>query len=603
MNKSQKNLKKSLITKSFFKLISGLIGITVLIGLPFLRPSSAIAQSYADWNISSYDTQIDIQKDSTINVTEKIVADFSKSPGVHHGIFRYIPVDYRDDYGNKVAINLSNVKITDENGDERPYTKSREGAYIMYKIGDPDITLDQKTTYNISYKVDHAALYFKDHDEIYWNPTGDKWESEILSASATINLPQDLTADELKNVKSICYTGTLGSKEQDCKTTIQNRTVTVTSSKTFIPGEGLTFSVSLPKGILKEPTATQKLIYFLSNNWGYFLPFITFAILFYLWYTRGRDRTNGLKTTIMPYYEAPDKLSPSEIGTILDETADIHDITATIVDLAVRGYLKIIELKEKKLLFDSTDYELELLKDFHTDNTLLAHELAVLNAVFDNENKIKLSSLKNKFYQFLPGIKDKIYSEVVTKGYFPVSPDKVRKIYFGVGFGLIAIGFFSTIYGGVFSSISAPIGLTISGILCLGFSKFMPIKTKKGVETFYKIKGLEEYISTAETDRIKWQEKENIFEKLLPYAMAFGVAERWSKAFEGIYKTPPSWYQSSNPNFMNNFSTYYFVNSLNSFSSRMEQTLASAPRSSGSGGFGGGGFSGGGFGGGGGGAW
>ena len=125
---------------------------------------------------------------------------------------------------------------------------------------------------------------------------------------------------------------------------------------------------------------------------------------------------------------------------------------------------------------------------------------------------------------------------------------------------------------------------------------------------YYTILGLEEFINTAEKDRIKWQEKENIFMKLLPYAMAFRIADKWSKAFEGLNKTP-SWFESTDPNFANNFNTYYFVNRLTSMSTSMATTMQTAPRSSGSGGSwsGGsgfsGGFSGGGFGGGGGGSW
>ena len=137
----------------------------------------------------------------------------------------------------------------------------------------------------------------------------------------------------------------------------------------------------------------------------------------------------------------------------------------------------------------------------------------------------------------------------------------------------------------------------------------MPAKTKKGAEAKWQVLGLEEFIRTAETDRIKFQEKENIFQKLLPYAMALGLAEKWTTAFKDIIKTPPNWYQSSDPNFMNGFNTMYLYHSLNSMTTTANTVMTSSPRSSSSGswsgssGFGGGGFSGGGFGGGGGGSW
>ena len=137
----------------------------------------------------------------------------------------------------------------------------------------------------------------------------------------------------------------------------------------------------------------------------------------------------------------------------------------------------------------------------------------------------------------------------------------------------------------------------------------MPVKTKQGVEMYYKILGLEEFIKTAEKDRIKWQEKENIFEKLLPYAIAFKLADKWTTTFKDIYKTPPKWLTSKDQDFLTNFNTLTLLSTLNDFSSSATSALTTSTRSSGSGGswsggssFGGG-FSGGGFGGGGGSAW
>ncbi|MFA5829322.1 MAG: DUF2207 domain-containing protein [Candidatus Gracilibacteria bacterium] len=554
-----------------------------------------------DWSITNFDADIQVQKDGSVLVDETITTDFPPE-SEHHGIFRFIPINYKDDFGNNVSIKLKVLSIQDTKGNEWPYETSYSGQNITLKIGDPDKIIHGQNIYKITYQVDRALLFLKDHDELYWNITGDQWETDIQKASATITVPAEI---QQKDLKADCYTGAYGSTDKKCDLKIQDNTTTVTSTTDFKYGEGLTVAVAFPKGIIKEPTAQEKITWFLADNWGYFLPVIAFIALFSLWFTRGRDPKEGVKTTIMPYYEAPDNLTPSEIGTLVDEKADMQDITSTIIDMAVRGYLKIIEIQEKKIIFNKTDYELELQQEFENDNKVQEHEKAVLRAIFDASNnskgaKVKLSTLANKFYMFIPGIKKNIYELTVSKGYFPVNPDNVRKIYLGVGIGLIVLGFFSFMYFSNGGSVSVPIGLVLSGLIIIIFSNFMPIKTKKGVEIYYKIKGLKEFINTAEADRLKFQEKENLFEKLLPYAMALGIAEKWSKAFEGIYKNPPSWYQSSNPNFMNNFSTYYFVHSLNSFSNTMQQTLASTPKSSG--GIGGG-FSGGGFGGGGGGAW
>ena len=157
----------------------------------------------------------------------------------------------------------------------------------------------------------------------------------------------------------------------------------------------------------------------------------------------------------------------------------------------------------------------------------------------------------------------------------------------------------------MFAGIALPVSFALTALVFLLAGNFMPAKTKKGVETYYKILGLKEYIKTAETDRIKFQEKENIFEKLLPYAMALGIGEKWCKTFKGIYTTPPRWYTSSDPMWNNNFTPLYLYSHLNNMTSSASSAFTSRPSSAagGSSGFGGGGFSGGGFGGGGGGSW
>lgn len=440
---------------------------------------------------------------------------------------------------------------------------------------------------------------------MYWNATGDEWEVEILKSSAAIHLPDSVNADELR---ATCFTGSYGSTLQECEYMIDNNSIYYESLRSFNPYEGLTIVAGFPKGILQPPSFTQQMIWFFSDNWPYLIPFLTFFILLYLWYTRGKDpQTN--RDTVMPHYEPSEDLPPAEARTLIDERVDMHDLSSTIVDMAVRGYIKIKETKKKKILWgEEYDYEFIQLKEFSNDEKLHEHEKKTLEAIFGGGKSKKLSDLKNNFYKDLPTIKELIYQSLVDKGYFPKSPEKVRQAYFGAGGFMIGAPLF--IFGAFIDTglISLPIAIAISGIIVLIFANKMPAKTKKGVEEYYKILGLEEFINTAESDRIKFQEKENIFMKLLPYAMAFKIADRWSKAFEGLNKVP-NWYESDDSELLNNFNTFYFINRLDSMSNQMNTVFVSAPRSSGGGGSwsGGsgfsGGFSGGGFGGGGGGSW
>jgi uncharacterized membrane protein len=491
-------------------------------------------------------------------------------------------------------------------GNDWWYERSNDGDYVNLKIGDPDREFMEEMTYVITYEIKRAVSFkFDDHDELYWNATGDEWGVPIINANATITFPDSMPANQ---VIATCFTGGYGSNLQNCSTETVGNMIIYESNEPLFEFEGLTIVAGFPKGILTPPSFWQGFFWTIADNWGYFLPILTFLILYYLWWTRGRDEKTH-RDTVMPIYKPPEDLTPSEVGTLIDESADMHDLSATIVDMAVRGYLKIKEL-EKGGMFSSADYMFELLKPgYESDSTLHEHEKATLKAIFTSGKTKKLSSLKYKFYEHIPKIKNAIYKELVNKKFFPTSPDKVRSTYYGLGGGLAGVALF-TIGLFVNYSIAIPIGAIASGIIIIIFAKYMPAKTKKGSEVFYKVLGVEEFIKTAERDRIKWQEKENMFEQLLPYAMALGIADKWANTFKDTFKKAPDWYSSSDPNYINNFNTGYFLRSLNSLSNSMNTNMTAAPRSSGSGGawsggsgFGGGGFSGGGFGGGGGGSW
>jgi len=563
------------------------------------------AFAYTPWYIKSFDQTVEIQENGTFHVTEKIVADFSGDP--HHGIFRDIPINYTDKYGNPYNLRFKLLSVTDENGKPQPIAsqgKNWEGDWDQYqiKIGDADVYLNKVTTYVITYEISRAVGYFDDHDEIYWN-LFTQWDVPVVASSAKVILPKDSAETDQKVA---CYTGAYYSTTSECTAEITDaKTYNFKSLRELGAGEGFTIVAGFSKGIVAAPTTLQQILWFIFDNWSLLIPIAVFLFLFLKWWYTGRDPKT--RDTIIPQYTAPEGLSPTEVGTIIDENVDIKDITTVIIDFAVRGFIKIKELKEKKLLFfDSTDYELLITKDYKTAPGIQSHETKILDAIFEGSSSIKISDLKLKFYKHIQGIKDEIYENLTKGGYFSGNPEHIRGIYLGIGIALCVISFI------FFSGIMLLMGLTfalvipVCGALFIIFSKFMPRKTLKGANAYVHIKGLEEYIRTAEKDRIKFQEKENLFfEKLLPYAMVLGMSEKWAEAFKDIVKKQPDWFEGQ----MDTFNTMYLVDRLNHFSSTTNTAFASSPRSSGgSSAWGGGsgfsgGFSGGGFGGGGGGGW
>jgi uncharacterized membrane protein len=319
-----------------------------------------------------------------------------------------------------------------------------------------------------------------------------------------------------------------------------------------------------------------------------------------MWLTGGRNPR--VDESVMVHYQPPSDLTPSELGTLVDEKADLTDITAMIIDLAVRGYLKIEQLESKKLLFFSNrDYSFELLRQFRVDPELKSHERQFLSAIFLAGNPgdtVTLSSLKNKFYVHLPKIRNSLYQILSKKGYFYGRPDHIRGTYRGVGVVLLVAGFFLM---GILHRWEMLVVLSVSGGIVLAFSTIMPRLTSRGVRMVNQILGFKEFIRRVEKDRLERMSEEDptLFDRVLPFAMVLGVADEWADAFRDIYREPPGWFAS--PHYVAGaFYTGMLVADLGEATKTMGSTMASSPSRAGGGGSG---FSGGGFGGGGGGAW
>ena len=400
-----------------------------------------------------------------------------------------------------------------------------------------------------------------------------------------------------------------GSAERGATADVKGSEVSFETSNPLPMRGGLTVDVYLPKGILKEPSGFTRWLWFLGSNPIVFLPFWTLAVMFSLWWYKGRDPDPGV--SVAPMYEPPAGMSPAEAGTLLDDTIHPRDITCTLVDLAVRGFVKIEEVDDKGLVFHHKDYVFHLLKPMAQWSDLAPHERVMLTNVFGEGDETRLSGLKNRFYTAIPVIKQDVMAALKNKGMYLVDPDSAN------GYSFVAILFIVAPFlmlqflwhKDVFSSIVLLIGAgVLSALIWWLFARQMTAKTVKGGRTRVAILGFQEFMNRVDADRLKRMPPDT-FEKFLPYAMALGVEHQWAQAFAGIVTNPPTWYAGPGGYYATGFNPIFFTNSMGSMSSNMHQVFVSAPRASstgsgfGGGGFGGGGgFSGGGFGGGGGGA-
>ncbi|HJU89360.1 MAG TPA: DUF2207 domain-containing protein [Gemmatimonadaceae bacterium] len=543
--------------------------------------------------IQRFDANIGVQRDGDIDVTESIQAHFT---GQWNGIYRKIPVQYRTPQGFNWTIRIQLVSATDDQGTPLETETLREGHYIKYKIWVPGAN-DATRTVVLRYRAKNALRFFEEHDELYWNVTGDEWDVPLGMTSAHITLPSGASG-----LRATAFNGVYGSTATEAAVDIQDTVVRIVMPRKLEFREGLTAVVGWNKGLVPEPTAADRASGFLAANWPLIIPLVVFAGMFTIWWRRGRDPR---RRPVAVQYEPPDGLTPGEAGTLTDERADMRDITATVVDLAVRGFLRIEEKPEEKLfgLLKGREYFFHRVKPRSEWQALATHERRVLDGIFrDGGDVVELSDLENQFYKSIPEIKTGIMDRLVGKGYYVSRPDNVRMNW---RVGALVLGVALAVGG---SALSGKFGLTpvpfvIAGaataLIMLIIGHNMPARSVQGTRTLEGVLGFTEFLDRVEKDRFERVVKTpEMFERFLPYAMAFGVERKWARAFSDIYRTPPTWYSGSNPGA---FSVAHFSSSLSDMTARTASTMSSAPRSSGGSGFSGGSSGGGGGGGGGGG--
>ena len=547
------------------------------------------------WVIERFGADITVQKDASLHITEAIDVDFGAQQ--KHGIFRNIPVRYRWDDTHLRVYRLEVRSVTDAAGKALRFAITDDGADKVIKIGDPDRLVSGPQTYRITYDVFGAMNAFSDHDEVFWNVNGPKWDVRAQAVTAAVHV-----AGGLQRVT--CFQGRTGSQEP-CRSTTTATQADFAATRAFQPSEQLTIVTAIAKGTVTNPVpiietdSSNPLAYFGTQPatlaLAAFALVAGLALLFWRWYSVGRDARE--RVTIVPEYEPPDKLRPAQLGVMLDESADTKDVTATIVDLAVRGYITITE-EPAAGLFAKKDWTLRA-----TGKTgdLQPYESIVYTGLFeDHPGEVKLSELRTHFVGSLRSAESELYTEVARNKWFTTRPDRVRQGYAGLAVLVILAGAgIAWLLGRTLSAGLVGVAIIVVGFVALGVARWMPAKTAAGAELLRRTLGFRHYMEVAEKERQRFAERENIFSDYLPYAIVFGCVEKWARAFKDLDMSAQtaSWYVGNAP-----FNAIALSSSLQGFSSNLGSAISSTPGSSGGSGFSGGGAGGGG-GGGGGGSW
>jgi len=607
--------------------------------------------------ITNFEDTVRISADSSLEVTEAITFNVENIQ-IRHGINRKFPVAYRDRDGNTVRVGFD-MKSALLDGREIPWQTSESDGFVNVRIGDADVYIPAGLhTFTIRYSTTRQLGFFEDHDELYWNVTGNEWTFPIKKASCRAALPGRGFGQSFNSVE--WYVGAYGQKGQKSEAKA-DADKTVTTTRELGEGEGLTVVYTWPKGLVTPPPPPARDNEKAQGIIGAIVLTLMLGWLLFAWNSWGRDPAR----TVIPLFRAPDGESPGFMRYVRDLQTDKIAFTAAVLGLAVKGALKIEEQEGTKVLFIRTKGKYILrrtqngVKDLQPEEDWLIQQLfsggLAETLVIDDANAgilrgamsglgMKFGARKKELFSnnsrlMLPAVL--IYFLGVAalypfSGEFPANMAVCGVagafvLLAGMGHSKAANTGGQNVKQSAARLLIPLFGALVAGVILAGFDyrpftellflaaaavfsvmkPLMGARTPKGSQLLAAAEGLAMYMKTAEKHRLEMlnppEETPELFEKLLPYALALDAAETWGNRFADVLEKAqyqPNWYVGPDPFiFMTMGGFNGFASGLtNSISSGMTpQQTASVPGSTS--GFGGGGFSGGGGGGGGGSGW
>jgi uncharacterized membrane protein YgcG len=576
-------------------------------------------------HVSSYDVTMTVHTDGTMHVREQIAYDFG--PNSRHGIFRTIPTSQRYNNTYNRIYRVSHVQVRSPDG--APTQLKTGGHETEIRIGDPGRTITGQRTYVIDYDVAGAMTGFPDHQELYWNAIGAHWDVPIGESSAVVEMPVDVN-------RVRCFADSPGGKLPCREGTSEGNTATFHQTS-LAPHEAFTVVVGIPAGSVPAKPILERRwsparAFALTPVSGAGLGAILLLMAAGVWRLvsrRGRDRryvgqVPGLSPVPgqpdgqehRPLFTRPDGavefvppegVRPGQAGTLIDERADAIDVTATIVDLAVRRYIHIEERPPTSMI--GPDWRFSV--SGQPDDTLLPYERMLLDAMFRWSSVVNLSHLRHSFKPSMQAVRSALYDDVVRQGWFARRPDTARRLWTWLGVALALAGVIATLVLAIFTHLALlGVGVLIGGLFLAVCGRFMPARTARGSAVLARVLGFRQYLRTADLDQLQFEERELILSRVLPYAIAFGDTEHLARAFASLStgrstETGLYWYSGPGARNLAGFGT-----TMAMFGAYSSTALASSPASSSSGssgsgssGFSSSGSSGSGGGGGGGGSW
>jgi uncharacterized membrane protein YgcG len=578
-----------------------LLTLAILVAIVFLLSVAGPVLAEQE-RITSFDSAITVNQDGSMRVENTIKAIVTGDQIVH-GIYYDFPTIYSNTRtGGQLVIDF-HVLGVQRDGQTEPYTVENWENGKRVKIGSADTVIDPgEHTWTLRFSVDRELGYFADHDELYWNVTGNGWVFPIDRASATVTLPTGAAA---KITGLSAYTGTAGSTTS-AVTTAQGTdgTPTFITTSALNPGEGLTIVVGWPKGYVTPPNAVTRLGWFFRDNsaliaglLGVLLVFLYYMIV---WYRYGKDPERG---TIFALFTPPEGMSPGGARYLSRMAHDSKAFTAALIDMAVKRYISIHEEGHK--------YWIE--RDTAPEPVLSDDELALAGSLIGTSARVDFEQAHAEEIQRAILASQKPL-EVDYQPRFFVSNTGYLLTGILLSIGVAALTFFVSTSGSASQFVAPVVVGVVLVIMAVVFGSTLKSYTQEGRKLVDEVAGFKMYLSVTEKDRMNLlnppDRSPEIFEKYLPFALALDVEQRWSEQFASVFARmaaegrpyAPVWYHGM---YWNPVNPAAFASSIgNGFNNAISASAVAPGTKSGfRGGGGGGGFSGGGGGGGGGGGW
>jgi hypothetical protein len=502
---------------------------TQILLLLVLGWSVAAAGQRSDVRVSEFHATMDVAADGSAVIIERwdlALAQFAPSP-----VFRRVlPDTVAGPHGSHFPVYLEIISIADDQN--RPLKSSRFRWNGELEISTPlENGPAHAATVQISYGLRNLVRDFPDHDEIYWDLLAGN-DYSIDRASAMVMLP-DAAAPGLR-AQAFLVGATRGALLPE----VNGSAMQIESGRPLPARTGLLINLFIPPAVFQQPPWLTRAWWFLTANPIVMLPLLVFAVMVAL---RSARQTSPVVVTTE--YEPPPGLSAAEAGMLVDDRFDPRDVTATLIDLAVRGYLRI-EVDPQSTP-DHRDYILRLLKPREQWGTLANHEQAMIFNIFYGGQWTKLSSLRLRFSVAVPAMQTGVLNALADKGLYRMNPASAQRIRLAA---IGALGFLLALSAPWLPLFRLPLPALVSFALSAAIVYFYGLrvspKTREGMRVCGELEGFREFLNRVDRDRLERVSPQQ-FEKFLPYAIALGVEHHWAQTFAGIATEVPDWFQSA----------------------------------------------------------